>query len=67
MAKTADREGLSLLYRLGWRIRYIGMHMYGPAQLDGQSDPHERLKQERQAKVAAARRARVAREAKPAQ
>jgi hypothetical protein len=62
MAKKADREGLSLLYRIVWRIRYIGMHMYGPAQLDGQSDPHERLKRERQEKVQAARRARRASE-----
>jgi hypothetical protein len=66
MAKK-DREGLSVLYRLGWRIRYIGMHLYGPAQLDGQSDPHERLKRERQNKVAAARRTPLAREAKAAQ
>jgi hypothetical protein len=62
MAKKADREGLSLLYRIVWRIRYIGMHMYGPAQLDGQSDPHERLKRERHEKVQAARRARRASE-----
>jgi hypothetical protein len=62
MAKKADREGLSLLYRIGWRIRYIGMHMYGPAQLDGLSDPHERLKRERQQKVDAARRVRRARQ-----
>ena len=62
MAKKADREGLSLLYRMVWRIRYIGMHMYGPAQLDAQRDPHERLKRERQQKVDAARRARRARQ-----
>jgi hypothetical protein len=62
MAKKADREGLSLLYRIVWRIRYVGMHMYGPAQLDGQSDPHERLKRERQQKVDAARGVRRARQ-----
>ena len=62
MAKKVDREGLSLLYRIVWRIRYIGMHMYGPAQLEGQSDPHERLKRERQRRVDAARRARRARQ-----
>jgi hypothetical protein len=66
MVKKADREGLSVLYRLVWRIRYFGMHMYGPAQLDGQNDPHERLKRERQEKVAAAQRARLANETKPA-
>lgn len=62
MAKKVDREGLSLLYRIVWRIRYIGMHMYGPAQLEGQSDPHERLKRERQRRVDAARRVRQARQ-----
>jgi hypothetical protein len=62
MVKKADREGLSLLYRIVWRIRYIGMHMYGPAQLDGESDPHERLKRERQQKVDAVRRVRQARQ-----
>jgi hypothetical protein len=62
MVKKTDREGLSLLYRIVWRIRYIGMHMYGPAQLDGESDPHERLKRERQQKVDAARRVRRARQ-----
>jgi hypothetical protein len=62
MVKKGDREGLSLLYRIVWRIRYIGMHMYGPAQLDGESDPHERLKRERQQKVDAARRVRRARQ-----
>jgi len=64
MSKKEDREGLSLLYRLGWRIRYMGMHLFGPAELQGQQDPHQRLKRERQNKVEAARRARLAREAK---
>jgi hypothetical protein len=57
MAEKADREGLSLMYRIGWHIRYIGMHLYGPAQLEGENDPHERLKRERREKVQAARRA----------
>lgn len=64
MSKKEDREGLSLLYRLGWRIRYMGMHLFGPAELQGQQDPHQRLKRERQNKVEAARRARLARETK---
>jgi hypothetical protein len=63
MTKKADREGLSLLYRIGWHFRYIGMHMYGPAQLEGQRDPHERLRRERQEKVDAARRVRQGRAA----
>lgn len=64
MSKKEDREGLSLLYRFGWRIRYMGMHLFGPAELQGQQDPHQRLKRERQNKVEAARRARLARETK---
>jgi hypothetical protein len=63
MATKADREGLSLGYRILYRIRYIGLHMYGPAQLGEEDDPHMRLKRERQAKVDAARRARIEREA----
>lgn len=57
-----DNEGLSLAYRLGWRIRYTVMHLFGPAQLSGQGDPHERLDRERAAKVAEARRRREERE-----
>ena len=57
MAK-AESEGLSLAYRILYRIRYIGLHLYGPAQLGDAEDPHARLKRERERKVADARRAR---------
>jgi hypothetical protein len=57
MPGTSEREGLSLAYRIGWRIRYLGWHLFGPAQLQGDQDPHERLRRERQARVAVARRA----------
>ena len=62
MGTRADREGLSLGYRILYRIKYLGWHMYGPAQLDEHNDPHRRLERERAAKVAAAR-AGAAREA----
>jgi hypothetical protein len=62
MAGKHDDEGLSLGYRVLWRIRYAGMHMFGPAQLGEADDPHERLKRERTAKAAQARRDREARE-----
>jgi hypothetical protein len=65
MSKLADREGLSLSYRLRYRIRYIGMHLYGPAQLGEADDPHRRLERERAAKVETARRARLAKQASP--
>ena len=50
-----ESDGLSLLYRIGWRIRYIGWHLYGPAQQDGPSDPHWRLREERRQRVEQAR------------
>jgi hypothetical protein len=59
MGTKADREGLSLAYRILYRIKYLGWHVYGPAQLDEHNDPHRRLERERAAKVAAARRARL--------
>lgn len=57
MAK-ADSEGLSIAYRILYRIRYLGLHLYGPAQLGDAEDPHARLKRERERKIADARRAR---------
>jgi hypothetical protein len=59
MSKRADREGLSLAYRVGYRIRYVTLHVFGPAQLGGGADPHRRLQRERAARVEAARRARL--------
>jgi len=63
MSKKADREGLSLGYRIMYRIKYLGWHLYGPAQLGEYDDPHRRLERERAAKVKIAREARLAREA----
>jgi hypothetical protein len=64
MAMKLESEGLSLGYRVLWRLRYLGWHLYGPAELSGPSDPHERLRRERQRKVDAARATRAAREAR---
>ncbi len=58
MAK-ADREGLSLGYRFGWRLRYVLTGIFGPAQLGTMDDPQSRLRRERAARVAAAREARL--------
>jgi hypothetical protein len=63
VSKREDREGLSLAYRIGYRIRYTTLQLFGPAQLGGGADPHRRLERERAARVAAARRARLDREA----
>ena len=54
----SDSEGLSLGYRIGYRIRYLGLQVFGPAQLGDSEDPHARMRRERQRKVAAARQAR---------
>ena len=56
----AESEGLSLGYRILYRIRYLGLHLFGPAQLGDAEDPHARLRRERARKVADARRAREA-------
>jgi hypothetical protein len=63
MSKRAENEGLSVAYRIGYRFRYTLLHLFGPAQLGGAADPHRRLERERAARVDAARRARLAREA----
>lgn len=63
MGSKADREGLSLGYRIKYKLRWAGWHVFGPAQLGSDNDPQARLQRERQAKVDAARRARLTREA----
>ena len=55
-----DREGLSLGYRMMYRLRRMIMQMYGPAQLGEADDPLAKLQRERADKVAAARAAREA-------
>ena len=59
MASTTDNEGLTLGYRFIWRLKYVGMHVFGPAQLGDDRDPQRRLERERAAKVEAARGARL--------
>jgi hypothetical protein len=56
---TDGREGLSIGYRIGWRLRYLAMSVFGPAQLGSEDDPQVRLRRERERKVAAARAARL--------
>lgn len=47
MAKVARGEGYSLLYRIGWRIQYALMHVYGPPDLDDELDPKVQMRRER--------------------
>lgn len=63
MSRNPENEGLSLGYRIWYRLRYIGLHIFGPAQLGEAEDPHAQLRRERAAKVASARAAREAAEA----
>jgi hypothetical protein len=54
----ADSQGLSVGYRILYRIRYIGLQVFGPAQLGDTDDPHARMRRGRERKVTAARRTR---------
>ena len=58
MARQSS-EGLSVLYRMGWRFRYVTTSVFGPAQLET-DDPQLRLRRERERRVAAARAGREA-------
>jgi hypothetical protein len=59
MSRTTENEGLTLGYRFLWRLRYAGLHVFGPAQLGDERDPQRRLERERAAKVEAAKAARL--------
>ena len=63
MAGRGKNEGLSMGYRIAYRLRLIGLSLFGPAQLGEGNDPKRRLERERDAKVATARAAREKREA----
>ena len=63
MSRASSREGLSIGYRIGYRIRQLGLTIFGPAQLGEGNDPKARLERERAARVAAARAAREERDA----
>lgn len=59
MARKGRNEGLSVGYRIAYGVKYVGWHLFGPAQLTEADDPHMRLKRQRAAKVEAARAARL--------
>ncbi|GAA5026085.1 hypothetical protein GCM10023258_19550 [Terrabacter aeriphilus] len=58
--RANSTEGLSVGYRIGYRLRMIGLTVFGPAQLGEGNDPKARLERERAARVARARAARTA-------
>ena len=53
-----DNTGLSIGYRMGWRLEYSGVSVFGPAQHVPASDPKRRLRRERARRVIAAHEAR---------
>ncbi|MFK5583283.1 hypothetical protein [Serinicoccus sp. LYQ131] len=57
--RKAEREGLSLWYRIKWRTSYTVLTFFGPPRLDASRDPLTRLERRRAADVAAARAARL--------
>ncbi|MHA3834580.1 hypothetical protein ACXR8F_02545 [Terrabacter sp. AAH1] len=57
MARSKSK-GLSVGYRIGYRLRMIGLTIFGPAQLGEGNDPKTRLAREREARVTAAEAAR---------
>ena len=58
-SEKLPKDGLSILYRIGWQFRKALVTVFGPAQLGSLSDPVERLKTERRARSAAAVAARA--------
>ena len=61
MTRSSRGDGLSLAYRLGYRLRLAALTLLGPAELDERNDPKAMLRRERERKVAAARAAHDAR------
>ncbi|GAB3829797.1 hypothetical protein [Kribbella italica] len=51
-------EGLSVFYRIRWRLTWLLLHVAGPATLPDAQDPRRLMERQRAAKVAAARQAR---------
>ncbi|WP_256794669.1 hypothetical protein [Terrabacter sp. Ter38] len=64
MSRSTPRDGLSIGYRIGYRLRLVALTVFGPAQLGEGNDPTARLARERAAKVAAARAARDSRDSR---
>lgn len=53
-------KGLGIGYRISYRLRVVGLTLFGPAQLGEQNDPRRALERERAERVARAAAARAA-------
>ena len=60
---SSKNEGLSVGYRIGYRLRHMALAVFGPAQLGESNDPTARLEAERAKRVERARREREQRAA----
>lgn len=47
MGKVPRGEGFSWLWRVGWRLEYVLLHVYGPASLDEARDPLHQMRADR--------------------
>jgi len=54
VSSSKPKSGLSIGYRIGYRIRMFALTIFGPAQLGEGNDPKARLERERAARVARA-------------
>lgn len=46
-----NRDGLTLGYRIKWRLNWLLLHVVGPAQQADETDPRRRMERERAARV----------------
>lgn len=58
---SKKNNGLSLGYRIRWRLTWLLLHVAGPASLSDDLDPRRRMERERAARVARANGPRTAR------
>ena len=47
-----NRDGLTLGYRIKWRLNWLLLHVAGPAEQADDTDPRRRMERERAALVA---------------
>ncbi|GAB2470235.1 hypothetical protein GCM10027063_08280 [Promicromonospora xylanilytica] len=47
-----NNDGLTLGYRVRWRLNWLLLHVVGPAQQPDDTDPRRRMERERAARVA---------------
>lgn len=48
----SNRDGLTLGYRIKWRLGWLLLHVAGPAEQAEETDPRRRMERERAARVA---------------